>query len=99
MYMSTIDLDTRVLKTLKRVLNSILRCRSLYQVYVKKSPSKGYHLTLWCSKRCLKCRRRWDDPFRLAADLKNRKAYQRDVLFDYKVIVRNGKVKILRAWK
>lgn len=80
LHFSTIDLDEA--KRIWKVLKAVSRCPSVEEFVVERSPSRrGWHVTLWCSEECEKCRERFDDPNRRRADLIHSKPKNRNVLF------------------
>ena len=80
MKLYTIDLD---------IFKEIKKCKKAHDIMFRISANKGgLHIRWYCDKkRCKLCssvKKKYDDSFRLYADLTNRKTYQRNVLFTYK---------------
>lgn len=93
-YLNTIDLDRRDRKLRATIARQIALCPYLQRMVMERSTSgNGWHYTLWCRRRCLKCRRKWDDPRHLFTDLQ-RPAYTRNVLFRRKILSGKKPLKI-----
>ena len=92
-YYSSLDLDWEIPKQNEglscsreladRILNKIVRCK--YCVVASKSLSnyKGYHIEMYCTKKCDLCRFQFDDIRRYEEDL-NRLEVFRDLIFNVK---------------
>lgn len=84
--LSTIDIDDTSKKFLLRVLGKICRCKHLQKISWKASLN-GWHIFLWCDKKCDVCRLVFDDVNRFRWDLE-RPEFSRNVMFDVKVPVK-----------
>lgn len=69
---NTIDLDTTdkeyVLRIRNKILNKGLKDDCLYDFQITPSERKGYHIQLWCRKKCDLCRLVFDDDIRYFYD-------------------------------
>lgn len=83
-YYQTIDLDYCDKEGTERILHKILGRNCCQGAAVKPSAHKGYHIILFCSRKCDECRLIFDDTERFRRDMK-RPDRRRNVLFyDYK---------------
>lgn len=83
LFESTLDLDRDTGKM--KALSRMLRCKSLVGTSIERSSSKrGWHIIIKCRKKCLSCRRNFDDRTRFNADMNNRKPHQQNVIFGKK---------------
>ena len=81
----TLDIDTNNKEFIKRVLEKIIKsCKFLSNFNVRHSAFKGFHIVLFCERKCDICRMVYDDFRRLAYDL-NRPEYARDILFSEEI--------------
>lgn len=78
---NTIDLDFCTKNFVVMVIKKILRNECLEGLACKRSFSKGYHITLWCSKSCDICRLVFDDETRFSLD-QLRPEVTQNILFD-----------------
>ncbi|MCS7367273.1 MAG: hypothetical protein NDF52_05285 [archaeon YNP-WB-062] len=81
-YYSTIDLDYCDKGKLARIIAKIIQCKWLIKVKVRDT-NKGYHLILFCKRKCELCRMAFDDQTRFFADF-NRPLYLRNILWTRK---------------
>lgn len=97
---NTIDIDHSAEAVLFLVLNEINKCRFVRNIEWRQSPSKrGFHIKFFCDKRCCKCRKLYDDQMRINLDLKNRKPYERNILWDIKAFGKGEKLILKKAGK
>ena len=87
-YRTTLDIDTNDKEFIGRVVEKIIRCRNLKDFYIEPSKFKGFHIILFCNKKCDICRMCYDDSRRFAYD-QNRPEYATNILFDEKEIINN----------
>jgi hypothetical protein len=76
----TIDLD---------IFKQIFGCKGVSVISYRISANKGgLHILWYCDKKwckhCSKIKKLYDDKTRYKADMKNRKPYERDILWDMK---------------
>ena len=100
--MQTIDLDCHELrslhKTIDEILQRILKCHHIGEVWVRESASKnGYHIKILCDVDCELCRLAFDDQVRFTADYINKKQHNRNVLFTIKYYKKGGKTIQLKS--
>ena len=69
---NTIDLDTTdkefVLRLRDKILNKAIKDDCLYDFNIYPSERKGYHIQLYCKKKCDLCRLVFDDDTRYFYD-------------------------------
>jgi hypothetical protein len=70
-------------KEINEIIIKILQCHNLKGITREPSNKKGYHLRLYCHKRCDKCRIVFDDFIRRDADTKRKKEFT-NIIFDTK---------------
>ena len=88
-YYQTIDLDYCDKEGTERILHKILGRFCCQGAAVKPSAHKGFHIILFCSKKCDECRFVFDDTERFRRDMK-RPDRRRNVLFhEYKYYTAN----------
>ena len=87
MFRTTLDIDTNNKEFIGRILSKIIQCKHLIEYKIKESNLKGYHVILFCDKKCDVCRMCYDDQKRFNFD-QNRPDYLQNVLFD-EVIINN----------
>jgi hypothetical protein len=83
-FYQSIDLDTKSWKRLRKVLKEIRKCPNLLGYSYNQSTNKHFHIHLWCDHLCYICRIRFDDIFRLNADITNRMYHQQNITFTKK---------------
>lgn len=72
---------------INNILNKISSCKFCgKKPKIKSSSFKGFHVILWCHKKCDVCRICYDDCKHFDYD-SNRPEYARNILFDEKVKV------------
>jgi len=78
---NTLDIDDDLSGgKLEKALNFIKKCPYVSEFTFSRSlGGKGWHVRLYCSRNCEKCRKLFDDPIRYRFD-KARKEYSRNVL-------------------
>ena len=92
-YFSSLDLDWEIPhqdKSLScsgeladKILNKISKCDYCVILSKKLSNYKGYHIEMYCTKKCDLCRLQFDDIRRYEED-QNRLEVFRDLIFDVK---------------
>jgi len=92
----TLDIDNKKPKPyntdITKMLNKIANCPNSQTITCQMSPStNGYHITVWCNKKCPICRMTYDDQVRHERDTINRKPHQQNILFDTYTIKGNHK--------
>jgi hypothetical protein len=69
---NTIDIDTTdketIFYTVSNILNMNRRFHCLAKIYINPSSLKGYHIKLYCKKKCDICRMVFDDDIRYFYD-------------------------------
>ena len=83
----TLDIDNKKPKpyynTIEQILLKIAKCKNLTSMTCHESPStNGYHITIWCNKKCPVCRMSYDDQVRYMNDTNLREEHQQNILFD-----------------
>lgn len=68
---------------LDNMVNKIAKCQFFYDMVIKPSSFKGFHITIFCSRKCDICRLCYDDTKRIAYD-SARPEYARNILFETK---------------
>jgi hypothetical protein len=91
-FYNTLDIDYELLpeisescskEKIKRIFNKISTCKFLKDIKQEPSNKKGYHIRLYCSISCYKCRMVFDDDIRFNADSARRKEFT-NIIFDQK---------------
>lgn len=86
-YMSSLDIDRDDGERLLKAERFILWCKYSRRFRVSRSPSgTGWHVRIYCIKRCEMCRKLFDDPIRYKAD-KKRPIYGRNILHREKYLL------------
>ncbi len=88
---NTLDLDDITKENLDRILIKIFNNNCCLGLFSEPSNSKGYHVTIKCSKQCDLCRFVFDDEKRYAVDYVMPLKF-RDFLFKEKVYLGNKKI-------
>ena len=79
---TTLDIDWYNAEHLNHIIQKILRCSYLYSIETEYSPStNGYHVILWCDRKCPICRLCYDDANRYKYDEILRPPEEQNVLF------------------
>ena len=86
-YRTTIDIDKGDKEFIMNIWKKIILCPYCLSTEINPSSFKGYHITIFCTKRCDICRFVYDDFRRFAYD-QNRLYYARNILFQDKEIMR-----------
>jgi len=85
---NTLDLDFVDKETLMKIILKIeSMCQGARWGAKITDTLKGYHIEMFCLLDCDLCRMVFDDPVRYSRDLR-RPVFSRDVLFNYKELVR-----------
>jgi len=70
-------------KDIQNILNKICNCKNNLRYNIVSSSFKGFHIEVFCKKKCDICRMCYDDDKHFAFDM-NRPEYARNILFDKK---------------
>lgn len=84
-HLNTLDLDFCGIDQLSEIVAKIMLRKCHGPVAVSDS-NKGYHVAMYCEKRCDDCRLVFDDQERYARD-RRRPWWSRNVLFDRKIFI------------
>jgi len=96
LYLNTLDIDidpqyparpSASKEFVEHLTEKIMKCPFLARIDVIPSLRKGYHIRLYCKKRCILCRLVYDDFERFRRDI-NRKSCFQNVLFENFKLVR-----------
>lgn len=80
---NTLDIDTNKKDVIERIIDKIMKCPFIEEIKLLPSLQKGFHIKLWCKRKCEICRIVYDDALRYHYD-QERPNFSQNVLFDSK---------------
>lgn len=81
LFRTTLDIDKNDKEYVGRILEKIGNCKNFINLKIYESKSKGFHIILFCNKKCDICRMVYDDSTRFYYD-SYRPEWARNILFD-----------------